>query len=60
MPTMKDIPVEEHLRGASRNLLRTQGYAKTISDMKPDINGTLRIPIKGLKNKLSLQVHTYN
>lgn len=55
MPTMKEIPVEEHLRGATRDLLRTRGYTKSSSTMVPDYNGTLRIPFKGLKAKLSLQ-----
>lgn len=55
LPTMNEVPVEEHLRGTTRELLRTRGYKKTTASMVPDINGTLRIPLKTLKHKLSLQ-----
>lgn len=53
LPTVNDIPVETHLRGAVRDLLKTKGYTKT--GLVKDLNGTLKIPMKGLKNRLSLQ-----
>jgi hypothetical protein len=52
-PTMNQLPVEEHIRGVVKDLLRTRGYTK--KDLEPDINGTLKIPLKGLKHRLSLQ-----
>eukprot|EP01033_Poteriospumella_lacustris_P000690 gene690-487_t len=52
-PTMNQLPVEEHIRGVVKDLLRTRGYTKR--GMEPDINGTLKIPLKGLKHRLSLQ-----
>merc|ERR1711871_354665 len=55
MPTMKEVPVEQHLRGATRDLLRTRGYKKGAATMKYDYNGVLQVPLKGLKHKLSLQ-----
>ena len=55
MPTVKQVPVEDRLRVATRELLRTRGYKKDKSTMVSDYNGTLRIPLKGLKHKLSLQ-----
>lgn len=53
-PMMNDKPVEEHVRGVVRDLLRTRGISKT-GGLVPDINGTLKIPLKGLKNRLSIQ-----
>lgn len=50
---MNQLPVEEHIRGVVKDLLRTRGYTKR--GMEPDINGTLKIPLKGLKHRLSLQ-----
>ena len=55
MPTMKEVPVEQHLRGVTRDLLRTRGYRKGASTMKYDYNGVLQVPLKGLKHKLSVQ-----
>ena len=52
-PTVDDIPVEVHIRGAVKDLLRTKGYRKT--QLVPDFNGTMKIPLKTLANKLSLQ-----
>ena len=52
-PTVEDIPVEVHIRGAVKDLLRTKGYRKT--KLEPDFNGTMKIPLKTLVNKLSLQ-----
>lgn len=53
VPTLHDIPVEEHIRGVVRDLLRTKGVAKV--GLVPDIRGTKKIPLKGLKNRLSVQ-----
>lgn len=55
MPTMQEVPVEQHLRGVTREFLRTRGYTKGASTMKYDYNGVLQVPLKGLKHKLSLQ-----
>ena len=55
MPTMGEVPVEQHLRGATREYLRTRGYTKGASTMKYDYNGVLQVPLKGLKHKLSVQ-----
>ena len=55
VPTVDDIPVEDHIRGAVKDLLKTRGITKTIKDCIPDLNGTLVVPLKGLKHKLSLQ-----
>ncbi len=58
-PTVLDVPPDDHIRGVVRDLLRTRGIAKTASSMVTDLNGTLKIPLKGLKNRLSLQVSCY-
>jgi hypothetical protein len=50
---MNALPVEEHIRGVVKDLLRTRGYTKR--GLEPDINGTMKIPLKGLKYRLSLQ-----
>lgn len=50
---MKSMPIEEHVRGVVKDLLRTRGVAHT--GMVTDINGTRKIPLKGLKYKLSIQ-----
>jgi len=55
VPTVDDIPVEDHIRGAVKDLLKTRGITKTIKDCVPDLNGTLVVPLKGLKQKLSVQ-----
>jgi len=52
-PTMKAMPVEEHVRGVVKDLLRTRGVAHT--GMVTDLNGTKKIPLKGLKYRLSIQ-----
>jgi hypothetical protein len=52
-PTVNDIPVESYLRGAVKDLLKTRGLTKT--GLVRDLNGTLKIPLKGVKNRLSLQ-----
>ena len=53
IPTVNEVPIEEYLRGAVKDLLRTKGMSKT--KLIRDLNGTLKIPYKGLKNRLSLQ-----
>lgn len=53
MPTMNNLPVEEHIRGVVKDLLRTRGVTKR--GLVADINGTMKIPLKGLKYRLSLQ-----
>lgn len=52
-PTMNDIHVEDHVRGVVSDLLRAKGITKT--GLIRDINGTKKIPLKGLKSRLSLQ-----
>ena len=54
MPTMKAIPIEEHVRGVVKDLLRTRGVAHT--GLTTDLNGTRKVPLKGLKYRLSVQV----
>jgi len=51
---MKAMPIEEHVRGVVKDLLRTRGIAHT--GMVTDLNGTKKIPLKGLKYRLSIQV----
>ena len=52
---MLNYPVEDHIRGVVKDLLKSRGIAKT--GLIKDINGTRKIPYIGLKNRLSLQVH---
>ena len=52
-PTWQDVPVEDHVRGVIRDLLRTRGIPK--SGLVPDMHGSRRIPLKGLKTRLSVQ-----
>lgn len=54
---MSDYPVEDHIRGVVKDLLKSRGIAKT--GLIKDINGTRKIPYIGLKNRLSLQVLKY-
>lgn len=54
MPTFNEVPIEACIRAAVKDLLKTKGYNK--KHMTKDINGTLKIPFKGMKNRLSLQV----
>lgn len=53
VPTVNEVPVESYLRGAVKDLLKTKGYTKT--GLVRDLNGTLKVPLKGVKNRLSLQ-----
>lgn len=53
VPTVKDVPVEDYLRGAVKDLLRTRGVTK--KGLTRDLNGTLKVPMKGMKHRLSLQ-----
>eukprot|EP01031_Cornospumella_fuschlensis_P026390 gene26390-31888_t len=57
MPTMNALPVEEHIRGVVKDLLRTRGIAKR--GLVPDTNNTLRIPLKVLKSRLSIQASSH-
>lgn len=54
-PTVNDVPVEAYLRGAVKDLLASKGLTKKTGGLVRDLNGTLKIPMKGLKNRLSLQ-----
>lgn len=56
-PTMNQMPVEEHIRGVVKDLLRTRGYNK--KGLVTDIHGTLKIPLKGLKQRLSVQASSH-
>jgi hypothetical protein len=53
VPTLHDIAVEDHIRGAVKDLLRTRGITKT--GLVADLHGSRKIPLKGLKNRLSVQ-----
>mmetsp|Transcript_1374 Transcript_1374/g.2238 ORF Transcript_1374/g.2238 Transcript_1374/m.2238 type:complete len:473 (-) Transcript_1374:130-1548(-) len=52
-PTMNDLPIEDHIRGVVKDLLRTRGIAHR--GLETDLNGTKKIPLKGLKYRLSIQ-----
>lgn len=52
-PTMRSKPVEEYVRGYVRDLLRTRGIAK--SGLVIDLHGSRKIPLKGIKSRLSIQ-----
>lgn len=52
---MNGVPVEEHIRAVVKDLLRTRGIAKT--GLVTDLHGSRKIPYKGMKNRLSLQVN---
>lgn len=51
---MNSTKVEDHIRGVVKDLLRTRGISRT--GFVKSISGTRRIPYKGLKYRLSLQV----
>lgn len=53
-PTAYDIPVEDHIVGVVKDLLRTKDRTRH-TGLVPDLNGTMKIPLKGLKNRLSIQ-----
>lgn len=42
------------MRGAVKDLLKAKGIKKT--GLVKDLNGSLRVPNKGMKHRLSLQV----
>ena len=46
--------VEDTIRGVVKDLLRTKGITKR--GLVTDINGTKKVPLKGLKYRLSIQV----
>ncbi len=50
---MNHLPVENHIRGVVKDLLRTRGITKR--GLVADINGTFKIPYNGEKYRLSLQ-----
>jgi len=52
-PTMNSMPVESHIRGVVKDLLRTRGIAKT--GLVTDIHGTKKIPISNQKYRISIQ-----
>jgi hypothetical protein len=52
-PTWRDQPVEEHVRNTIKDLLRTKGISKT--GLVLDMNGTRKVPLRGLKSRLSVQ-----
>jgi hypothetical protein len=52
---VNDTPVEEFLRGAVKDLIRTRGLTKQKNYMTRDLNGSLRVPVKGKKHRLSVQ-----
>jgi hypothetical protein len=52
-PCMNEVPIEEHVRGVVKDLLRTRGIAHR--GLETDLNGTRKIPLKGLKYRLSIQ-----
>ena len=52
-PTWRDQTVEDHVRNTIKDLLRTKGIAK--SGLVFDINGTRKVPLRGLKSRLSVQ-----
>lgn len=57
IPTIRNVPVEEHLRHGIKDLLRTKGVSKVGLPklLVKDINGTNRIPVQTVKGRLSLQ-----
>jgi hypothetical protein len=54
VPTLHDIAVEDHIRGAVRDLLRTRG-ATIKRGLIADLHGSRKVPLKGVKNRLSVQ-----
>eukprot|EP00605_Chrysophyceae_sp_TOSAG23-4_P000038 GSChrysophyteH1.ASY1.ANO1.40.1 assembled CDS len=52
-PTWRDQPVEYHVRNTVRDLLNARGIPKT--GLIVDMNGARKVPLKGLKSRLSLQ-----
>ena len=54
VPTLHDIAVEDHIRGVVRDLLRSRNML-TKTGLVPDLHGSRKIPLKGLKNRLSIQ-----
>lgn len=54
---MNFLPVEQHIRAVVKDLLRTRGYTK--KGLTPDVNGTLRIPLSVLKQRLSVQASSH-
>lgn len=57
VPTIRDVPVEDHLRHSIKDLIRTKGVSKIglPKILVEDMNGTRKIPSRTLKGRLSLQ-----
>ena len=57
VPTIREIAVEDHLRHAIKDLLRTKGVSKIglPKILVKDMNGTSVVPVKGMAGRLSLQ-----
>lgn len=53
LPVAMGKPVEAHLRGAVKDLLRTRDITK--HELGTDLNGSLRVPLQPNKDKRSLQ-----
>ena len=53
VPRWRDTPVEDHVRNNIRDLLRTRGVSKT--GLVVDLNGSRKIPLRGLQSRLSIQ-----
>ena len=51
---MNNIPVEDHIRGVVRDLLRSRGITKT--GLVRNIQGIKKVPYLGMKDRLSVQV----
>eukprot|EP00595_Chromulina_sp_UTEXLB2642_P000083 CAMPEP_0196761944 /NCGR_PEP_ID=MMETSP1095-20130614/1263_1 /TAXON_ID=96789 ORGANISM="Chromulina nebulosa, Strain UTEXLB2642" /NCGR_SAMPLE_ID=MMETSP1095 /ASSEMBLY_ACC=CAM_ASM_000446 /LENGTH=253 /DNA_ID=CAMNT_0042112075 /DNA_START=555 /DNA_END=1316 /DNA_ORIENTATION=+ len=56
LPLIGNVPAEEHIRAVVKDLLKSRGITKT--GLITDLNGTKRIPLKGLQNHLSIQAST--
>lgn len=54
-PTAQAVPIEDHLRGIVKDLLRSTGRNTHKGGLVADVNGTKKIPYKGTLNKLSIQ-----
>lgn len=54
-PTAQAVPIEDHLRGIVKDLLRSTGRTAHRGGLITDVNGTKKIPYKGMLNKLSIQ-----
>ncbi|CAM9544096.1 unnamed protein product, partial [Sphacelaria rigidula] len=53
LPTIRGVEVEQHLTISAKDLLRTRSYIKR--GLEKDLNGQLRVPLKGRANRRSVQ-----